>query len=87
MSEEGHGEGIMNLPADFKHHASIFSAKSDSFCWKKNESNPPVLRNKVIAAREFTDMLLLEWPDAMTNNHEAVYSLGRALALAGAKLL
>ena len=44
-----------------------------------------VLRNRVLAARELTDMLLIEWPGA--TDRDSVYSLGRALILAGSRLL
>lgn len=84
-SEESYGDGVMKLPADFARHASVFSPKADSFCWTKNEANPPILRNRVIAAREFTDMVLIEWPGA--TNQKAAFSLGRALVLAGTRLL
>jgi hypothetical protein len=75
----------MKLPADFVRHASVYSPNAESFCWTKDEASPPVLRNRVIAAREFTDMLLVEWPRA--TSHKAAYSLGRALVLAGTRLL
>jgi hypothetical protein len=45
----------------------------------------PVLRNKVLAARETTDMLFLEWPSSADD--ATMYSLGRALLLAGSALL
>jgi hypothetical protein len=44
-----------------------------------------VLRNKVLAARETTDMLFLEWPSSADD--ATMYSLGRALVLAGTALL
>lgn len=87
MSEVDHGKGRMNLPPSFGTHASVFSSNPRSFCWEKGQQSVPVLRNRVLAARELTDMALLEWPGATSENHEAVYSLGRALMLAGARLL
>lgn len=87
MSEVLHGEGRMNLPGDFAQHASVFSANPSSFCWGRGEQVVPVLRNRVLAARELTDMLLIEWPGATTNDLEGVYSLGRAMILAGSRLL
>jgi len=87
MSEVSYGKGQMDLPKGFAKHASVFSSNPTSFCWKKGEKTAPVLRNRVIAARELTDMALLEWPGATSNEYDAVYSLGRALVLAGARLL
>lgn len=88
MSEDKVGKGRMDLPSSFDAHASIFSSDPSGFCWKKEEqSSPPVLRNRVLAARELTDMALLEWPKATSGNRNGVYSLGRALMIAGARLL
>lgn len=44
-----------------------------------------VLRNRVSAARETTDMLFLEWPSSADD--ATMYSLGRELVLAGSALL
>jgi ATP-dependent helicase YprA (DUF1998 family) len=45
----------------------------------------PVIRHKVLAARETTDVLILDWP---TDSVEGpLFSLGRALVLAGTRLL
>lgn len=87
MSEVDHGEGRMNLPRSFETHASIFSSNPQSFCWQKSEAVVPILRNRVLAARELTDMVLLEWPGATFFVRDGVYSFGRALVLAGARLL
>jgi len=87
MSESGIGQGRIDLPDGFETHASIFSADSRDLCWRKGEQLAPVLRNRVLAARELTDMLLVEWPGATGDNYQAVYSLGRALLIAGSRLL
>jgi DEAD/DEAH box helicase domain-containing protein len=88
MSEkEDHGKGRMNLPDGFDQHASIFSTNPNSSCWEKGEQAAPVLRNRVLAARELTDMLLIEWPGATEASPDGVYSLGRAMVLAGTQLL
>jgi DEAD/DEAH box helicase domain-containing protein len=73
------------LPKQFKEHASVFSANPNSRCWPKNLAYDPVLRHKVLAARETTDVLILDWP--IDAEQRALYSLGRALILAGARLL
>jgi len=87
MSEIDYGQGRMNLPKNFTKHASVSSINPASFCWRKGEKTAPVLRNRVLAARELTDMALIEWPGATSNEYDGVYSLGRALVLAGARLL
>lgn len=87
ISENDHGKGRMNLPRSFETHASVFSSNPRSFCWEKGEPVVPVLRNRVLAARELTDMVLLEWPGATFFVRDGVYSFGRALVLAGARLL
>jgi hypothetical protein len=47
----------------------------------------PLLRNKVLAARENVDLLVFDWPNVGTHQRSALFSLGRALLLAGCKLL
>jgi len=87
MSEVEYGQGRMHLPNNFEKHASVSSSNPASFCWRKGEKTAPVLRNRVLAARELTDMALIEWPGATSNERDGVYSLGRALVVAGARLL
>jgi len=77
----------MSLPRDFISHASVFSTNARKFCWEKGEKTAPVLRNRVLAAREFTDMLRIEWPGATIYDFDGVYSLGRAMIQAGTRLL
>jgi hypothetical protein len=88
-SEEHPGQsGRMNLPDGFAEHASIFSKSPDKRCWPRNQpAQTLVIRNRVIAARELTDMLLLCWPGATAGTQTGVFSLGRALVLAGTRLL
>lgn len=73
------------LPKGFKDHASVFSPKIESRCWPRSRLHDPVLRHKVLAARETTDILLLDWPVAP--DEVSLRSVGRALVLAGARLL
>ena len=87
-SEEQSGQsGRMNLPKGFQTHASVYSTDANDFCWQKGLTDAPVLRNRVLAARELTDMVLIDWPNATTANRDSVYSLGRALVIGGARLL
>jgi hypothetical protein len=74
-----------SLPKKFRDHASVFAANIKTRCWPRNIEHEPVLRHKVLAATETTDVLILDWP---TDSDEAsLFSLGRALILAGARLL
>lgn len=87
MSEEKPGGKLrMGLPKGFETHPSVFDSDEKKSCWRKGEATAP-LRNRVLAARQTTEMLLLEWPDATVSTLDATYSLGRALVLAGARLL
>jgi len=74
-----------SLPKEFRDHASVFSTKLNSRCWGKKLTSDPVLRHKVLAARETTDVLLLDWPSDAGQG--PLFSLGRVLVLAGARLL
>ena len=87
MSEIDYGQGRMHMPRSFEAHASVFASDAKSFCWGKDEETAPVLRNRILAAREMTDMLLIEWPGAAFPAYDGVYSLGRGLVLGGARLL
>ncbi|HEY6343012.1 MAG TPA: DEAD/DEAH box helicase [Bryobacteraceae bacterium] len=78
-TDKGHGP----LPKDFADHPSVFSSTARSRCWRKDQQ--PVLRHRIWAAKETTDVLVLNWPGS--HDDRALYSLGRALALAGAQLL
>ena len=73
------------LPKEFRHHPSIFSTSPIDRCWPKSLEFEPVLRHKVLAARETTDVLILDWPG--DSDEAPLFSLGRALVLAGARLL
>ena len=86
-SEVQYGQGRMKLPKSFATHASVFSSDALSFCWDKGGQTAPVLRNRVLAAWELTDMALLEWPGAHSHLRDGVHSLGRAVMLAGTRLL
>ena len=73
------------LPKKFRDHASVFSSTPMTRCWPNSLPSEPVLRNKVLAAKETTDVLILDWP--MDSDEAPLFSLGRALVLSGARLL
>ena len=72
-----------SLPKNFREHPSVYSSSVTARCWSRDQEL--VLRNRVLAARETTDMLVLDWPDAADD--AALFSLGRALLLAGTNSL
>ena len=74
-----------SLPKMFKDHPSVFSPNPNTRCWPKSLQYEPVLRHKVLAARETTDVLILDWPG--DSDEGSLFSLGRALVLAGTRLL
>jgi hypothetical protein len=80
-------QGAIDLPPHFLSHASIFSTKPTSFCWRKGDAGAPVLRNRVLAAYERTDLLILDWPTDAPVDDVALHSLGMGLVLAGSRLL
>jgi hypothetical protein len=86
MSEEkphkDAGQPAPPLPAKFKDHASVFSPNVKTRCWPRALAYEPVLRHKVLAATETTDVLILDWP--VSADEASLFSLGRALVLAGA---
>jgi DEAD/DEAH box helicase domain-containing protein len=77
--------GTVPLPRKFADHASVFSPNLNSRCWSRSLQTDPVLRHKVLAARETTDVLILDWP--IDADEAPLFSLGRALVLSGARLL
>ncbi|MGA7414890.1 MAG: DUF1998 domain-containing protein, partial [Bryobacteraceae bacterium] len=88
MSEEKpfNAQGIPPpLPKHFREHPSVFSSSRNSRCWPISVSTEPALRHKVLAARETTDVLIIDWPG--DPEERSLFSLGRALVLAGARLL
>lgn len=73
------------LPKGFRDHPSVFSTSPTDHCWPKSSQPEPVLRHRVLAAKETTDVLILDWP--RDSDEAPLFSLGRALVLAGARLL
>lgn len=79
--------GKEDLPADFATHASVFRSNPDIPCWRKRDAEVPVLRHKVLAARESVDMILLDFPTSARNERAGLFSVGRAMLLAGCRRL
>jgi len=74
------------LPNRFERHAPILG-KAGSRCWEDAET--PVLRHESLAAREPTDILMIDFSgfEGGRDTRELVTSLAIAFRLAGAKLL
>ncbi len=88
MSEEhpySRNGSVPALPRGFREHASVFSSDPNSKCWPRQLPNEPVIRHKVLAAKETSDILILDWPEI--SEEAPLFSLGRSLVLAGARLL
>lgn len=88
-SEKHLGEGRMKLPTGFERHAPLTSTKEETYCWGKQEA-PAVFRNHSLAARETTDILLLDFSGCLAhlaNDDRLLWTLAQALEISGAKLL
>ena len=83
-------QGIEGLSESFKNHPPIDGAKKSFRCWKPGKSET-VLRYRNLAARQITDVLMLDFSHCLSThdpNHEAIVnSLALALRIAGAGLL
>jgi Lhr-like helicase len=76
--------GVLNLPKNFENHLSLFSNRESRSCWKHGESIAP-LRNRILAARDFTDVLRIDWPESIDD--EIICTIGQAMRLGGARLI
>lgn len=88
-SEKFVGDGRIKLPPKFEHHAPLTSTSEDRFCWGSHEI-PGVFRNNALAARETTDILMLDFSVCLkhlASNAEVLWTLAQALEISGAKLL
>ena len=87
-SEIKPGQGRVGLPGDFEHHARLNSPRETGRCWGANAA--PVLRNQTLAAREVTDVLLLDFSGCLGERRAdfpLVTTLGYGLHRAAARML
>ena len=87
-SEQNFGQGAMLLPAGFNRHAPLTASSRWTTCWQNDDM--PVLRNQVLAARETTDVLLLDFSRCLGQyraHASLVTTLAYALQRAGAQML
>jgi len=86
---ESRGKGKMKLPRSLQGHAPITSTRPWDVCWRDGDATP-VLRNQVLAARETTDVLLLDFADCLGNEateESLIITLAYAFQRAAARIL
>ena len=92
-SERRTGDGRVNLPRNFAEHSPLRASRNRAGGWPRcwREGQAPVLRNQTFAARETTDVLLLDFggclSDDQQNDETMITTLGYALQRAAAELL
>ena len=88
-SEREMGEGRMDLPLGFERHAPLSATNPNRICWAANTA--PVIRNETLAAREVTDVLMIDFSEClspeMRRDTALVTTLGYALQRAAAYVL
>ena len=91
-SEITYGEGAVKLPPGFEKHAPITSKSENARCW--NSSGAQVWRNRALAARETTDVLMIDPSQCLSAIMQDTFTartvaqtLAQALQIAGAKML
>ena len=88
-SERSWGMGREKLPKRFETHAPLHSTNERHRCWNADEE-ALVLRNQTLAAREPTEVLLLDFDAPLkqaAQDEELMITLSSALLLAGASIL
>jgi hypothetical protein len=83
--------GRSNLPESFLTHAPVTSGNPNHMCLKRSDlKQVPVLRNQILAARETTDVMLLDFSRCLgqeARNPSLMGTLGYALQRAAATRL
>ncbi len=90
-SESKLGQGRVGLPGNFEDHARLNSPRETtrSRCWRAH-SVPSVLRNQTLAAREVTDVLLLDFSGCLGERRAdfpLIATLGYGLHRAAVRIL
>ncbi len=87
---KGFSRGREGLGQDFLNHPPLRSATPNFPCWKRSEAVNP-LRYRTLAAKQTTDVLLLDFSGCLSPgdpNHESIVTtLALALQIAGARML
>jgi len=81
--------GAVNLPERFQYHAALYGVDPKRQCWPKGAA--PVWRGHLLAAREKTDVLLVDFSKtaqhAIAKESSIIYAVAFALQRAGAELM
>lgn len=89
-SERKRGPGDL-LPSGFEHHPSMFATKATSFCSAPSELGQNRLRHQVFAARQCSDLVLLDFSPwvrfANATDQLKLLGIAQALRMAGCQLL
>jgi hypothetical protein len=83
-------KGQMDLPSGFEMHPPISATDPWEPCWKKSDKTPPVLRHQILAARETTDVLLLDFSRCLGSaaaNQSLIGTLAYAMRRAASQRL
>jgi len=80
--------GLLGLPQGFERHPRLDDPEGHR-CWHGKDPQVVTLRHHVLAARQLTDVLLVDLSafDAARANRTLAPTLGHALRIAGAKIL
>src|ERR1700755_1929917 len=85
---EHHAGGTLRLelPPEFAQHLPVHQAKG-GWCWRRNEA--PVLRHEILAARQRTDLLILDYEATAVGplDEGTALTVGHALRQCGASWL
>ena len=85
------GRGQMGLPPSFLGHAPISAAEPWKVCWNNTDQKAPkVLRHQILAAKETTDVMLLDFSSCLGHNAadgSLIATLAYALQRAAARRL
>jgi superfamily II DNA or RNA helicase len=81
------GDGLIKLPDGFREHASIYKGKEYYYCWS-NTSPGKVMRKMVLAARQTTDALYIDFSNCTTvMDLKIATTVGYALQQAACRIL
>lgn len=87
-SDERDSKGTLVWPSGFETHAPLYASTDTNKCWKSKEH--PALREEVLAARERTDVLLVDFSECipgLSSDTALMTTLGHALQRGGAFIL
>ncbi|MBY0552604.1 MAG: DEAD/DEAH box helicase [Candidatus Obscuribacterales bacterium] len=87
-SEPPPKKGEISLPKDFEIHTPLHEAEDYKICWAKAKKGGH-FREQILAAREITDVILLDFSrrSILAADEDVMLTLGYALQQAGARLL